>query len=138
MLCPVDLYSSLLPATIMTLIETQTDSYTSLLPDSEPPFFWHYCLITYLPTIFIPVFVPSQSGIPVSIPATCSLVQSVPEVFMIVAEVFMVATRLGGKGGGFGSRTRTDLKGRVWGAGICCTEIESARQPISLFNNPFF
>jgi len=32
---------------------------------------------------------------------------------MPAAEVFMVATRLGGKGGGFGNRTATDLKGRV-------------------------
>lgn len=86
-----------------------------------------------LPMTLVPVFVPSQSGIPFSSPATCSLVHSVPEAFMPVAEVFMVATRLDGKGGGFGNRTGTDLKGRVWGAGICYTEIEGARQRIHIY-----
>lgn len=119
-------------------VKISLNSHIVFLPASEPPLFWHCLLLPYLPMTLVPVFVPSQSGIPFSSPATCSLVHSVPEVFMPVAEVFMVATRLDGKGGGFGNRTGTDLKGRVWGAGICYTEVEGARQRIYIFNNPIF
>lgn len=136
-LWPADLYSS--PVPVCHNGDTWLKSvWTVMLPQFQ---LWNHCLLfPYLPTTLIPVFVPSQSGIPVSNPATCSLVHSVPEVFMPVAEVLMVATRLHGKGGGFGNRTGTDFKGRVWGAGNCYTEIEGVRQPMYIYilNNPIF